>query len=65
MLARENCRWQGEVGELRSRLEDVRISRQDAVKELVSLRALHQKEVQSLQLEMLDEASSRECIDRR
>ncbi|KAB7505837.1 Coiled-coil domain-containing protein [Armadillidium nasatum] len=53
LLDRENSRWQTEVGELRARLEDVRASRQEAVKELVALRALHQKEVQTLQLEML------------
>ncbi|KAK4290960.1 hypothetical protein Pmani_036178 [Petrolisthes manimaculis] len=64
-LHRECCKWQGEAGELRGRLEDIRASRQEAVKELVTLRTQHQKEVQCLQLEMLDEASSRECIDRR
>ncbi|XP_076064197.1 coiled-coil domain-containing protein 102A-like isoform X2 [Oratosquilla oratoria] len=64
-LHRESGRWQAETNELRSRLEDLRASRQEAVKELVALRAQHQKEVQTLQLEMLDEASTRECIDRR
>ncbi|XP_042218990.1 coiled-coil domain-containing protein 102A-like isoform X3 [Homarus americanus] len=65
VLHRECSKWQSEANELRSRLDDVRASRQEAVKELVSLRTQHQKEVQCLQLEMLDEASSRECIDRR
>ncbi|XP_071542984.1 coiled-coil domain-containing protein 102A-like isoform X2 [Panulirus ornatus] len=65
LLHRECSKWQSEANELRSRLDDVRASRQEAVKELVSLRTQHQKEVQCLQLEMLDEASSRECIDRR
>lgn len=64
-LDRECSKWQAETSELRLRLEDMRASRQEAVKELVALRAQHQKEVQSLQLEMLDEASTRECIDRR
>lgn len=65
VLHRESSKWQSESNELRSRLDDVRASRQEAVKELVSLRSQHQKEVQCLQLEMLDEASSRECVDRR
>ncbi|KAK7075662.1 hypothetical protein SK128_025086, partial [Halocaridina rubra] len=65
VLHRESSKWQSEASELRSRLDDVRASRQEAMKELVSLRSQHQKEVQSLQLEMLDEASSRECVDRR
>lgn len=64
-LDRECSKWQAETSELRLRLEDMRASRQEAVKELVALRAQHQKEVQTLQLEMLDEASTRECIDRR
>ena len=65
VLHRDSSRWQADAQELRSRLEDIKASRQEAVKELVALRSHHQKEVQSLQLEMLDEASSRECIDRR
>ncbi|XP_064083375.1 coiled-coil domain-containing protein 102A-like isoform X4 [Macrobrachium nipponense] len=65
VLHRESSKWQAEANELRSRLDDIRASRQEAVKELVSLRSQHQKEVQTLQLEMLDEASSRECVDRR
>ncbi|ROT84857.1 coiled-coil domain-containing protein 102A isoform X1 [Penaeus vannamei] len=65
ILHREVSKWQSEANELRARLEDIRASRQEAVKELVSLRTQHQKEVQCLQLEMLDEASSRECVDRR
>uniref|UniRef100_A0A0P4W025 Coiled-coil domain-containing protein 102A n=1 Tax=Scylla olivacea TaxID=85551 RepID=A0A0P4W025_SCYOL len=65
VLDRECTKWQAETSELRLRLEDMRASRQDLMKELVALRAQHQKEVQSLQLEMLDEASTRECIDRR
>ena len=65
VLHRDSSRWQADAQELRARLEDIKASRQEAVKELVALRTHHQKEVQSLQLEMLDEASSRECIDRR
>lgn len=56
---------QGEVQELKERCEDLRTAKQNAVRELLQLQDQHQDQVRLIQLDLQDEASSREGMDRR
>ena len=49
-----------DVSDLRSRLDDVRLSRQETLKQLMELRAQHENQLTSMQLDLRDETSSRE-----
>ncbi|KAF0310647.1 Coiled-coil domain-containing protein 102A [Amphibalanus amphitrite] len=52
-----------DVSDLRSRLDDVRLSRQETLKQLMELRAQHENQLTSMQLDLRDETSSREVRD--
>ncbi|XP_037084804.1 coiled-coil domain-containing protein 102A-like [Pollicipes pollicipes] len=52
-----------DASDLRSRLDDVRLSRQETLKQLMELRAQHENQLTSIQLDLRDETSSREVRD--
>ncbi|CAB0018303.1 unnamed protein product [Nesidiocoris tenuis] len=58
-------RVESELGECRQRCEELRASRQEAVRELLQLQDQHQDTVALIRADLLDEASSREGMDRR
>lgn len=65
--ARENAALQRSVetlrrdlSEMRARLDDVRLSRQETLKQLMELRAQHENQLTSIQLDLRDETSSRQ-----
>ncbi|XP_066991075.1 coiled-coil domain-containing protein 102A isoform X2 [Anabrus simplex] len=58
-------RLQGELQETKDRCEDLRALKQEAVRELLQLQDVHQDQVRLIQLDLQDEASSREGMDRR
>ncbi|XP_063244889.1 coiled-coil domain-containing protein 102A isoform X2 [Bacillus rossius redtenbacheri] len=58
-------RLQGELQETRERCEGLRAAKQEAVRELLHLQDQHQDQVRLIQLDLQDEASSREGTDRR
>lgn len=58
-------RIETELAESREKCEDLRVSRQEAVRELLQLQDQHQDTVALIQADLMDEASSREGMDRR
>nr|CAD7437391.1 unnamed protein product [Timema bartmani] len=54
-----------ELQEWRERCEDLRASKQEVARELLQLQDQHQDQVRLIQLDLQDEASSREGMDRR
>nr|CAD7195751.1 unnamed protein product [Timema douglasi] len=54
-----------ELQEWRERCEDLRASKQEVSRELLQLQDQHQDQVRLIQLDLQDEASSREGMDRR
>lgn len=58
-------RADSELAECRQRCEELRASRQEAVRELLQLQDQHQDTVALIRADLLDEASSREGMDRR
>jgi len=65
LLHRDLEKMQGELQELKDRCEDLRASKQEAVRELLQLQDQHQDQVRLIQLDLQDEATSREGMDRR
>lgn len=65
MLHRGLEKMQGELQELKDRCEDLRASKQEVVRELLLLQDQHQDQVRLIQLDLQDEATSREGMDRR
>lgn len=64
-LDRRAERAEAEVAELRERCEELRASRQDAVRELLDIQDQYKDAVALIQADLLDEATSREGMDRR
>lgn len=64
-MHRELERLEGELQDIKKRCEDLRASKQEVVRELLQLQDLHQDQVRMIQLDLQDEASSREGMDRR
>lgn len=64
-LHRSVERAEGELSEWRERCEELRASRQEAVRELLQLQDQHQDTVALIRADLLDEATSREGMDRR
>ncbi|KAG8250098.1 coiled-coil domain-containing protein 102A [Homalodisca vitripennis] len=64
-LHRSLERLEMEVSEWRDKCEDLRVSRQEAVRELLQLQDQHQDTVALIQADLMDEATSREGMDRR
>uniref|UniRef100_A0A0A9VSE3 Coiled-coil domain-containing protein 102A n=1 Tax=Lygus hesperus TaxID=30085 RepID=A0A0A9VSE3_LYGHE len=58
-------RAESDLAECRQRCEELRASRQEAVRELLQLQDQHQDTVALIRADLLDEASSREGMDRR
>lgn len=58
-------RLEMELGETKERCEDLRASRQEAVRELLQLQDQHQDTVATIRADLMDEATSREGMDRR
>lgn len=54
-----------ELLELRSRLEELKCSKQDLERQLLSSHEVHRQQIQTLQQDQRDEASNRETLDRR
>lgn len=54
-----------ELAEFREKCEDLRASRQEAVRELLQLQDQHQDTVALIRADLIDEATSREGMDRR
>lgn len=54
-----------EVLDLRARLEELKCTKQEAERQLISSQELHRQQVISLQQDRRDEASTRETLDRR
>jgi len=65
LLHRDLERMQGELQELKDRCEDLRASKQEVVRELLQLQDQHQDQVRLIRLDLQDEATSREGMDRR
>lgn len=65
LLHRGLEKMQGELQELKDRCEDLRASKQEVVRELLLLQDQHQDQVRLIQLDLQDEATSREGMDRR
>lgn len=65
LLHRDLEKMQGELQELKDRCEDLRASKQEVVRELLQLQDQHQDQVRLIQLDLQDEATSREGMDRR
>jgi phage shock protein A len=65
LLHRGLEKLQGELQELKDRCEDLRASKQEVVRELLLLQDQHQDQVRLIQLDLQDEATSREGMDRR
>ncbi|XP_021922904.1 coiled-coil domain-containing protein 102A isoform X2 [Zootermopsis nevadensis] len=65
LLHRGLEKMQGELQELKDRCEDLRASKQEVVRELLQLQDQHQDQVRLIQLDLQDEATSREGMDRR
>ncbi|PNF27630.1 Coiled-coil domain-containing protein 102A [Cryptotermes secundus] len=65
LLHRGLEKMQVEVQELKDRCEDLRASKQEVVRELLLLQDQHQDQVRLIQLDLQDEATSREGMDRR
>ena len=64
-LDRRAERSEAEVAEWRERCEELRASRQDAVRELLDMQDQYKDAVALIQADLLDEATSREGMDRR
>lgn len=64
-LHRNLERVEHELAESREKCEDLRASRQEAVRELLQLQDQHQDTVALIRADLMDEASSREGMDRR
>lgn len=64
-LNRNLERVEHELAESREKCEDLRASRQEAVRELLQLQDQHQDTVALIRADLMDEASSREGMDRR
>ncbi|PSN53412.1 hypothetical protein C0J52_21376 [Blattella germanica] len=64
-LHRSLEKLQGELQELKDKCEDLRASKQEVVRELLQLQDQHQNQVRLIQLDLQDEATSREGMDRR
>lgn len=64
-LHRSLERLEMELGESKERCEDLRASRQEAVRELLQLQDQHQDTVATIRADLMDEATSREGMDRR
>lgn len=54
-----------ELLDLRGRLEELKCTKQEAERQLISSQELHRQQLISLQQDRRDEASSRETLDRR
>lgn len=65
LLHRDLEKMQVELQELKDRCEDLRASKQEVVRELLQLQDQHQDQVRLIQLDLQDEATSREGMDRR
>ncbi|XP_039286411.1 coiled-coil domain-containing protein 102A isoform X2 [Nilaparvata lugens] len=64
-LHRSLERLEGELNELREKCEDLKLSKQEAVRDLLQLQDQHQDTVATIQADLMDEANSREGMDRR
>ncbi|XP_054275356.1 coiled-coil domain-containing protein 102A isoform X2 [Macrosteles quadrilineatus] len=64
-LHRNLERLEMELAESKEKCEDLRVSRQEAVRELLQLQDQHQDTVALIQADLMDEATSREGMDRR
>ena len=65
VLHRNLEKLQGELQEMKDKCEDLRASRQEVVREFLQLQDQHQNQVRLIQLDLQDETSSREGMDRR
>lgn len=54
-----------ELLDLRSRLEELKCSKQEAERQLLSAQELHRQQILTLQQDQRDEANTRETLDRR
>ena len=54
-----------ELLELRSRVEELKCSKQEAERQLLTLQEQHRQQLISLQQDRRDEANTRETLDRR
>lgn len=54
-----------ELQEIKDKCEELRESRQEAVRELLNLQDQHQEELRLLRQDLQDETNSREVMDRR
>jgi coiled-coil domain-containing protein 102A len=54
-----------ELLDLRGRLEELKCTKQEAERQLISSQEIHRQQVISLQQDRRDEASTRETLDRR
>lgn len=64
-LHRELERLEGELQDIKKKCDDLRTSKQEVVRELLQLQDLHQDQVRMIQLDLQDEANSREGMDKR
>lgn len=58
-------RLTAELQEIKSKCEELREAKQEAVKELLTLQDQHQEEIKSIKADLQDEANSKEGMDRR
>ncbi|KAJ9599912.1 hypothetical protein L9F63_009740, partial [Diploptera punctata] len=65
VLHRNLEKLEGELQEMKDKCEDLRASRQEVVREFLQLQDQHQNQVRLIQLDLQDETSSREGMDRR
>lgn len=56
---------QQDHNDLKAKYEELKLSKQDALKELSQAKAEHQDEIDSIRLDLEDEASNRSSMDRR
>lgn len=54
-----------ELQEIKEKCEDLKLAKQETVRELLSLQDQHRDTIQQIQSDLQDETSSRENIDRR
>lgn len=54
-----------ELSEMKEKCEDLKTSKQEAMRELLRLQDTHQDTVALIRADLLDEATSREGMDRR
>lgn len=64
-LHRNIERLTGELQEAKDKCEELREARQEAMRELLTLEDQHQKEVELIKSDLIDEANSREGMDKR